>query len=61
MKIKQTTLEALIARLMWISRETLDLDRLLVDEEYLEAARAILDDLGADYNDAERKYKERKE
>lgn len=47
-----------IAELMWISRETLDLDRLLVPNEYLEKARRIFDHMGipVDYLDAEEAY-----
>lgn len=54
--INLATLEAIIAHLMWISRNTLDFDRLLTNDEYLEVGRAILDRIPIDYNDAEQKY-----
>lgn len=44
-KVKPSTFNAIIAHLMWLSRTTLDKDRLLNDAEYLETARLILDRL----------------
>ena len=59
-RVSNAVFRDIIAQLMWISRNTLDLDRLLDDDEYLEAARKILDYLGKDYVVAEAEYLKRK-
>ena len=63
LKISNGAFSDIVAELMWISRETLDRDRLLTDEEYLEKARRILDRLGVpcDYLKAEAAYIKKQE
>lgn len=57
-KISNRAFRDIIAELMWVSRETLDRDRLLEDDEYLEKVRRIFDRMGVpiDYLDAEEAY-----
>ena len=58
LKISNRVFSDVIAELMWISRETLDRDRLLEDDEYLEKIRRIFDRMGipVDYLEAEQAY-----
>lgn len=60
-KISNTAFRDIIAELMWVSRETLDRDRLLDGDEYLEKARRIFGRMGVpiDYLEAEEAYKKR--
>lgn len=62
-KISNLAFSGIIAELMWISRETLDRDRLLNDDEYLEKVRRIFDRMGfpIDYLEAEKVYIEKHE
>ncbi len=58
LKINKKVFSDIIAELMWVSRKTLDRDRLLTHDEYLEKARRIFDRMGTpvDYLDAEEAY-----
>ena len=57
-KITNKAFSDIIAELMWVSRKTLDRDRLLAHDEYLEKVRRIFDRMGipVDYLDAEEAY-----
>ena len=57
-KISNKAFSDIIAELMWVSRETLDRDRLLTHDEYLESVRMIFGRMGipVDYLDAEEAY-----
>jgi hypothetical protein len=61
MKISYKQLEYLVGLLKWLSRDTLDADRELTESRYLETARLILDQLSMDYNDAERRWKNKQQ
>ncbi len=63
LKISNRAFSDIIAELMWVSRETLDQDRLLDHDEYLEKVRRIFDRMGVpvDYLEAEEAYIRRHE